>query len=399
MKTLLRLASGLLFAAPLWAVNVISGDGQNGMGKAVYPEFGDAVYEGHFRNGGWEGEGKLTVPDNFTYVGTFTGNNMTGTGTVTFASGDVYRGEVVAALMDGEGVYTFADGEKLAGVFRRGKVWQGEGYLPLGAGAFYRGSFAEGVFHGQGTARLENGNVYKGAFENGQMQGPGTMTLVNGDIYEGTFVAGELEGEGTLTAKSGAHFRGAFRKSLPHGYGVAKRPDGTYTGEWREGKRHGHGRFTDPKGVIQFSGQWENDEAKRETAEYLPLLEQIFSRTFRGFQSLTVNGKRGNLAVTLRVVIDEDYKIRGTAKYVVKIDERDYACEIAVAGAFNRHTKGMYYEEVRRISADVLPSGIQWLPAGGQTMLQLLNDNDHPGEYLLQGNSPRGDPIELGTYR
>jgi hypothetical protein len=57
-------------------------------------------------------------------------------------------------------------------------------------------------------------------------------------------------GWGTFTDGHGT-YEGEFRNGKRHGHGTLTRPSGTrYTGEWKDGARHGHGTF------IWSDGAW-----------------------------------------------------------------------------------------------------------------------------------------------
>ena len=60
-------------------------------------------------------------------------------------------------------------------------------------------------------------------------------------------------------------FNGRPYKRQQHGYGTFTYPDGKkYVGEWKNGKKHGQGTYTLANGTISHSGEWVNDQPKKE---------------------------------------------------------------------------------------------------------------------------------------
>ena len=76
--------------------------------------------------------------------------------------------------------------------------------------------------------------------------GCGTMHWFNGDEYTGEFSADLYDGQGTLKLKA----RGGM-KYMP---GCT-----TYTGGWKEGKKHGQGKCYDFYGVLLYEGEYQYD--------------------------------------------------------------------------------------------------------------------------------------------
>ncbi|MBR1757177.1 MAG: TIR domain-containing protein [Lachnospiraceae bacterium] len=232
------------------------------------PEF---FYEGEFRAGQFDGEGTYHYQNGDVYIGQFKNNNRSGFGTMTYANGDRYEGEWKADsstgngtfyyknghtwkgqfvsglkcngygymgpqnlrvqgysemlsskvnyyyigackefLRDGEGTVYFANGKTLKGVFRRGMIWDGEGYFPYaGSGGkttpyVYEGEFKEGCFNGKGHLMI-NQKVYDGNFVNGKAEGSGVEECPSlGEAYMGEFLAGKRHGEGRLVYEGGS---------------------------------------------------------------------------------------------------------------------------------------------------------------------------------------------------
>jgi hypothetical protein len=91
--------------------------------------------------------------------------------------------------------------------------------------------------------------------------------------------AARMHGEALAWAKSGALYSGQTRNQSPEGAGEmtfkgARAPG--YRGEFRDGKRHGHGVGASPEGHV-WTGEWRND-----VASGFGLLETADGRRFEG---------------------------------------------------------------------------------------------------------------------
>lgn len=64
-------------------------------------------YEGQWKNGKWEGNGKTTWKDGATHEGQWMAGKANGNGTKIFNGGDKYTGEWKDDKINGEGVYTW----------------------------------------------------------------------------------------------------------------------------------------------------------------------------------------------------------------------------------------------------------------------------------------------------
>ena len=67
----------------------------------------------------------------------------------------------------------------------------------------------------------------------------------NGDNYVGEFKDGKKNGHGTYTSYNGDKYVGEFKDEKPNGHGTYTWSDGeTYVGEYKDGEEHGHGTYT-----------------------------------------------------------------------------------------------------------------------------------------------------------
>jgi len=85
---------------------------------------------------------------------------------------------------------------------------------------YYCGTALDNYKHGQGHDISLSGDEYVGNYEFDQHHGQGHMTFANGDIYNGNWTSDLFDGHGTF---------------------IEAATGNTYTGTWKEGKRHGVG--------------------------------------------------------------------------------------------------------------------------------------------------------------
>jgi hypothetical protein len=95
-----------------------------------------------------------------------------------------------------------------------------------------------------------------------------SASLPGGQRYTGEFRNGRRHGFGEMVSPTGARYVGEFRDGQAEGRGVYIFPSGArYVGEFIAGRRHGEGVFYSANGAVQSAGSWSNDTlAKR----YLP---------------------------------------------------------------------------------------------------------------------------------
>jgi len=151
--------------------NCISGDCENGYGTGVY--YQGAKYTGYWKNGKWEGKGKLKTQDIGTYEGEFQQGKFWGQGKLTALNGTIKEGQWINdefqedKLLNGYNTYTTKDGTKL------------------------EGNFVNGYLYGVGTITNSNGDKYVGAIVKSKKQGHGIF-YGNSGVYAGWQVEGEF---------------------------------------------------------------------------------------------------------------------------------------------------------------------------------------------------------------
>ncbi len=207
-----------------------------------------------------QGNGKLVIPDQYTYVGTWKDDLMDGTGVLVDRYGNQYNGQFSEGQLHGYGQEILIDGTT------------------------YTGDWVRGVKHGFGALTYTNGRSYYGEFAHGNPSGLSIMTEKNGLQKQ----IGELVGEKFLGPSINqsipqAQIRlGEYRENIIHGLIAEKtrdeglkiigihngfnadgvvlkhNSDGTaYIGEVKHTKPHGMGILTKPDG-LKLIGNFEN---------------------------------------------------------------------------------------------------------------------------------------------
>jgi hypothetical protein len=86
-----------------------------------------------------------------------------------------------------------------------------------------------------------------------------TNTLSSVDEYVGEWKDGKYHGQGTYTDPSGAKYVGEYKDGEYHGQGTYTFSDGRqYVGEWKVGRKNGQGTFTWADGA-KYVGEWKDD--------------------------------------------------------------------------------------------------------------------------------------------
>lgn len=105
----------------------------------------------------------------------------------------------------------------------------------------YKGEWKDNLKHGKGVYHLPDGSVYVGSFESDHFQGEGKLLLPNRDVWRGHFFDGHIT-HGKLSLFGIGSYEGPPSMT---GKGVLKYLDGSiYSGDFRDGLRHGKGVFT-----------------------------------------------------------------------------------------------------------------------------------------------------------
>ena len=158
--------------------------------------------------------------------------------------GSKFVGDIKNMKPNGQGTVTLPNEYTFTGDFKDGK-FHGQGTQIFSNRDKYVGEFKSGKKHGKGTLSSTNGFKYVGEFKRGKKHGQGTLDLLDGGKYVGKFKNDKKSGSGTLTSPGGFKYVGEFKNGSKNGKGTFTWPDdGKYKGEWKDGKFHGQGAFT-----------------------------------------------------------------------------------------------------------------------------------------------------------
>ena len=150
-------------------------------------------YVGMFKNGMFEGRGRLILHKGDYYEGEFVENKANGLGKYVNAKGEIYNGSWVDDKQEGEGELILKDGSIYQGEFKNGKkygkgriTWNdGNGKFTYDNGVVYEGEFSKGRFHGKGTLIYPNGGKFTGDWVNGKLvEGSGKYEFADGLKFE-----------------------------------------------------------------------------------------------------------------------------------------------------------------------------------------------------------------------
>lgn len=219
----------------------------HGYGKITFKN--NITYEGSLKYGILNNEDSdspctLCFPDGTKYVGTLKDNRITGEGTYTFTNGATYQGTVLNGLRDGHGIYKSADNIYYEGGWKNG-LKHGKGKIIQG-GMELEGEWVKGVLCGKCRVKWKSGNVFDGELKDNAMNGNGYMIWYN----------------------KNEKFMGQWKNNLQDGLGIHIWYDNNnenkffrnrYIGEWKDGKRHGYGKFFYNNGCV-YEGFWKNNK-------------------------------------------------------------------------------------------------------------------------------------------
>ena len=133
-------------------------------------------YDGEWKNGMMDGEGKYLYEDKKTYVGMFKCNKPDGIGTAEYPIGSKYKGDWKKGKFHGKGVLEAEGGIRYEGDWKYGKRW-GKGKVVLRSGLEYEGEWFDGKPHGRGIMKsVYTGYQYDGNFHMGSIEGSGVVT-------------------------------------------------------------------------------------------------------------------------------------------------------------------------------------------------------------------------------
>ena len=223
------------------------------------------VYEGEVLDGKPHGHGTMTyAKDNksklVSYVGAWKNGLRHGHGTMTWNSGNVFDGLWVDGSREGHGVLRWSSGNVYDGDWKQGKRC-GQGKMTWTSGDVYEGEWADGKRSGQGKMTWKSGAVYDGGWAEDKRSGHGVLRYADGSVKEGEWKGDQLIEKTEVLYDDGSRYFGETLDDAPHGSGtMTYAPDDqwqrkAYTGEWKDGLRHGKGRMEWTFGDV-YDGDW-----------------------------------------------------------------------------------------------------------------------------------------------
>jgi len=109
-------------------------------------------------------------------------------------------------------------------------------------------------YSGEGTFTWPDGRSRSGHWFTGELNGMGNEQ-VDGERYSGQWRNGQRHGHGELLFADGSMYVGDFQQGLAAGRGTWTSNGSMYQGTWQAGERHGEGQYNDADGTI-YQGQW-----------------------------------------------------------------------------------------------------------------------------------------------
>lgn len=237
-----------------------------------------SVYEGELLNGSPNGQGKLIKTDGKTYEGVFYGSADKGKGKITYSATKEYTGEWSNGEPNGQGTMEYTNKKNyFKGNFINGSLNGDDCEVKYDNGKdpsskpLYTGTFRDGKPQ-HCTVKYPNGTIYIGDLEDWQPNGQGAMTknLENGKtaVYNGNFKNGKLcDSKGVLTyynesGEEAGRYVGNFENDIINGecdYFTSSKKGSNYHGNWKDGKRCGHGVLTFSDGRV-YNGNFSDNK-------------------------------------------------------------------------------------------------------------------------------------------
>ena len=176
-------------------------------------------YVGMFKNGMFEGRGRLILHKGDYYEGEFLLNKANGQGKYVNSKGEIYNGYWKDDMQDGEGELILKDGSIFRGMFRNGKK-NGKGKITWNDNSYYEGDFVNNYYEGYGVyVMLSKRKGYIGEWKEGKMHGFGVFFWPDGRSYVGYYDADKKHGYGIYSGKNNLRYEGKFKKGKQYGIG------------------------------------------------------------------------------------------------------------------------------------------------------------------------------------
>ena len=175
-------------------------------------------YVGMFKNGMYDGRGRLILHKGDYYEGDFKENKANGFGKYVNNKGEIYIGNWINDKQDGEGELILKDGSRYSGQFKNG-MKNGKGKIVWTDSSYYEGNFVNNYFDGYGVYMMRNKKNYIGEWKRGQMNGFGIFSCPDGKSYKGYYENDKKHGFGIYSGKNSLRYEGKFKKGRQYGVG------------------------------------------------------------------------------------------------------------------------------------------------------------------------------------
>ena len=176
-------------------------------------------YVGMFKNGMFQGKGRLILHKGDYYEGEFFQNKANVQGKYVNNKGEIYNGHWIDDKQEGEGELILKDGSIYMGEFKNGKK-NGKGRINWNDNSYYEGDFVNNYFEGYGVYIMINKRKgYLGEWKEGKMHGFGVFFWADGRSYKGYYEMDKKNGYGIYSGKNNLRYEGKFKKGKQYGLG------------------------------------------------------------------------------------------------------------------------------------------------------------------------------------
>lgn len=259
----------------------------NGQGKLL-DSSGKLVYEGGFKDGLFDGQGKVYKDGMVVLEGQFTNDKLNGYGKSYYLE---------TGVLAYEGSYT--NGQKSGS----GKAYDPSGKLQ------YDGQWLENQKSGQGTFYSDD-VTYNGQFADDKPNGQGTFKISNGSVYNGEVKDGKIEGKGTFQIEDGSKMVGEFRSGKLNGQGAIYAPSGALVEQ---------GGYLDGKLISPSITTINSPQSDSSANEKTPKADDVLAGIQAKFSTITVGGKDLHFTYEL-----SQYADAGEVRLLARISNSDY---------------------------------------------------------------------------
>ncbi|GAM27824.1 hypothetical protein SAMD00019534_110000 [Acytostelium subglobosum LB1] len=178
-------------------------------GHEVHQDTG-IEYFGQFKNGKWNGVGKLSYKDGTIFEGLFKAGVRHGQGRL-ISRDQMFESQWINGAPSGKAKLTSQD-FTCEGEINNGEI--NNGTLKIAGRGVYVGGIRNFAPHGYGEECLQDGCYYQGQFVDGKRHGMGTHKWSDGTVYRGTWVDDYRVGWGQMIFPNGKGWEGEFNEHL-----------------------------------------------------------------------------------------------------------------------------------------------------------------------------------------